>query len=110
MIKNLWAHRDLIRQLVIREATQRYKGTVLGIAWSFVTPLMLLAVYTFVFSVVFQAQWGPGEGVPQPGEFALILFAGLIPFNLFAETVNRAPTLVLSVPNYVKKVVFPLEM
>lgn len=110
MINNLWAHRELIRQLIVREITQRYKGTVLGIIWSFITPLILLTVYTFVFSVVFQAQWGTGEGVPQPGEFALILFAGLIPFNLFAETVNRAPTLILNVPNYAKKVVFPLEI
>ena len=68
----------------------------------------MLAVYTFVFSVVFQARWGGGSG--SKTEFALVLFAGLLVFNLFAECINRAPGLILSNTNYVKKVVFPLEI
>jgi lipopolysaccharide transport system permease protein len=87
----------------------RYRGSALGIGWSFITPLAMLAVYTFVFSQVFKARWG---GLEQAGPlgFAVNLFAGLIVFNLFAECVNRAPGLVLANPNYVKKVIFPLEI
>jgi lipopolysaccharide transport system permease protein len=68
----------------------------------------MLVVYTFVFSVIFKARWGTGSD--SKTEFALILFAGLMVFSLFAECVNRAPGLILSNPNYVKKVVFPLEV
>ena len=87
----------------------RYRGSLLGIGWSFITPLAMLAVYTFVFSQVFKARWG---GLEQAGPlgFAVNLFAGLIVFNLFSECVNRAPGLVVANPNYVKKVVFPLEI
>ena len=68
----------------------------------------MLVIYTFVFSVVFKARWsGGGESKT---EFALVLFAGLIVFNLFAECINRAPSLILINANYVKKVVFPLEI
>jgi lipopolysaccharide transport system permease protein len=70
----------------------------------------MLIVYAFVFSVVFQARWGEAGGSPRKGEFALTLFAALIPFGVFTEVVNRAPSIVLSSPNYVKKVVFPLEI
>ena len=92
-----------------REVVGRYKGSMFGLAWSFFNPLMMLAVYTFVFSVVFKARWGieVSEGKT---DFALVLFVGLIIHSLFAEVLNRAPTLVLSNVNYVKKVVFPLEV
>jgi len=80
----------------------------LGILWSFFNPIFMLIVYTFVFSVVFKARWNAGS--ESKTEFALVLFAGLIMFNLFAECVNRAPSLILSNVNYVKKVVFPLEI
>lgn len=87
----------------------RYRGSALGIGWSFITPLAMLAVYTFVFSQVFKARWG---GLEQAGPlgFAVNLFAGLIVFNMFGECVSRAPGLVLGNPNYVKKVIFPLEV
>jgi len=99
----------LIGQLIRREVGQRYRGSYLGILWSFITPLLMLMIYTFVFSVIFKSSWQPGSETPI-GEFALTLFAGLAAFNLFSEVVNRAPTLILIVPNYVKKVVFPLEI
>ena len=70
----------------------------------------MLLIYTFIFSVVFQAKWENVNSPTNVGEFALTLFAGLIPFNVFAEVVARAPTLILQVPNYVKRVVFPLEV
>lgn len=107
----LWRHRHLIRQITARELTQRYRGSYLGVLWSFLLPLVMMAVYTFVFSVVFKARWrAETTTAPSMGEFALTLFAGLTAFNVFSEVVNRAPSLILSVPNYVKKVVFPLEI
>jgi lipopolysaccharide transport system permease protein len=105
---SLWAHRGLLRALVVREVVGRYRGSVLGILWSFFNPVVMLLVYTFVFSVVFKARWHADSD--SRTEFAFVLFAGLIVFNLFAECVTRAPSLVLSHANYVKKVVFPLEI
>lgn len=110
MIANLWAHRTLIGRLARRELAARYRGSMLGVVWAVLTPVMMLAVYTFVFRTVFKARWtaeGPGAG---NGEFALLLFAGLILFNVFSEAINRAPGLMLENVSYIKKVVFPLEI
>lgn len=104
---SLWRHRALVRQLAVRDVLGRYRGSVLGLLWSFFSPVLMLLVYTFVFSVVFRMRWGTGD--ESKAEFALILFAGLIVHGLFAECVNRAPGLITAQPNYVKKVVFPLE-
>lgn len=109
MIASLWRNKRLISNLVRREVVGRYKGSMLGVFWSLITPVFMLAVYTFVFSFVFRARWGDG-GESSRTEFALVLFAGLIVFNFFAECINRAPSLVLANMNYVKKVVFPLEV
>ncbi len=104
------AHRTLIWQLGRREVLGRYRGSLLGVGWSFVTPVMMLAVYTFVFVDVFKARW-PGAGHEGGGlTFALFIFAGLIVFNLFAEIAGRAPRLIVDQPNLVKKVAFPLEI
>jgi len=102
-------HGTLLWQFARREVLGRYRGSLLGVGWSFVTPLLNLAVYTFVFVGVFKARW---PGAEQGGglEFGLQLFAGLMVFNLFAELATRAPRLVLDQPNLVKKVVFPLEI
>jgi lipopolysaccharide transport system permease protein len=96
-------------QLTLRELQGRYRGSWLGIAWSFVTPILMLGVYTFVFAVIFNAKWGD-RPVDHTGHFAIVLFAGLIVYTLFAECVNRSPSLVLASPSYVKKIVFPLEL
>jgi lipopolysaccharide transport system permease protein len=104
----LWKNSELIKQFVKREVIGRYRGSYLGIFWSSLTPLFMLAVYTFVFSVVFESRWGTGSGSKL--EFALVLFCGLTTFNIFAETVNRAPGLIVGNVNYVKKVIFPLEI
>jgi lipopolysaccharide transport system permease protein len=101
-------HRYLTVRLVQREVESRYRGSYLGLFWSLATPLMMLAIYTFVFSVVFKTRWGGGG--ESRSEFALTLFAGLIPFNVFTECVTRAPSLIVSNPNYVKRIVFPLEV
>jgi lipopolysaccharide transport system permease protein len=110
MLRDLWRHRELVIRLTGQEVAQRYRGSYLGIVWSLITPILMLSVYAFVFSVVFEARWGQLGRASPPGEFALTLFAGLIPFTVFSEVVNRAPSIVLAMPNYVKKVVFPLEV
>lgn len=108
MFKSFWRNRALIKTLVKREVLGRYKGSLFGVLWSFLNPVFMLVVYTFVFSVVFGARWTGGS--ESKTEFALVLFAGLIIFNLFAECLNRSPGLILNNVNYVKKVIFPLEM
>jgi len=109
MFTSLWRNRQLIWQLTRRDVIGRYRGSLMGLAWSFLTPLLMLVVYTFVFSVVFKARWNINVEESKT-DFAIILFTGMIVFNLFAEIVNRAPGLIVSNTNYVKKVVFPLEI
>ncbi|MBC7193999.1 ABC transporter permease [Marinobacter sp.] len=109
MFTSLWRNRRLIGQMTRREVVGRYRGSVMGLAWSFFNPVLMLFVYTFVFSVVFKARWGAG-GEESRVDFAIILFVGMIVHGLFAECINRAPGLILSNVNYVKKVVFPLEI
>jgi lipopolysaccharide transport system permease protein len=105
---SLRANRELVWELVKRDFLGRYKGSFAGIAWSLFNPLLMLAIYTFVFTVAFRARWaGEAQGT---GSFAVILFAGMLVFNLFSDCVIRAPMLVTSSPNYVKKIVFPLEV
>lgn len=111
MLRSLYRNRELIWNLTKREVVSTYQGSFFGGLWTVIVPLMMMAIYTFVFSVVFQAKWDTGSTQPTPqGEFALILFAGLAAFNLFSTVINRSSGLILSVPNYVKKVVFPLEI
>ncbi|HOB76845.1 MAG TPA: ABC transporter permease [Phycisphaerae bacterium] len=109
LLRTLWAHRELIRQLTWRNVLARYRGSALGLAWSFVFPLLMLTVYTFVFGVVLKAKWGNTTNSSMIS-VALTLYSGLLVYGLFAETLGAAPTLILGNPNYVKKVVFPLEI
>lgn len=105
---SLWKNRSLISQMTKREVIGRYRGSVMGLAWSFFNPILMLAVYTFVFSEIFKSRWvGVDTG---KGGFAILLFVGMIVHGLFAECANRAPSLVMTNSNYVKKVVFPLEI
>jgi lipopolysaccharide transport system permease protein len=108
LFASFWRNRQLIIQLIKRDVLGRYRGSVMGLAWSFFNPLLMLTVYTFVFSVVFKTRWGGGG--EDKVNFAIILFVGLIVYGLFAECINRAPSLIVSNVNYVKKVVFPLEI
>lgn len=105
---------SLIWQFARRDVLARYRGSLLGLGWSFLTPLLMLAVYTFVFREVFNARWPAGAQTGLGGDsnvaFALQVYAGLVVFNLFSEVAGRAPRLVLDQPNLVKKVVFPLEV
>lgn len=107
-VASFWQNRQLIMQMTKREILGRYKGSIMGLAWSFFNPVLMLAVYTFFFSVVFKSRWGT-EADNSKVSFAVILFVGMLVHSFFSEVINRAPTLILSNINYVKKVVFPLE-
>lgn len=104
---SLYRHRSLLAQLTRREITARYRGTVLGMVWAVLVPVFMLCVYTFVFSVIFKARWG---GADSATAFAPYLFCGLIVYSLFAECAGRAPALFVSQPNYITKIIFPLEI
>ncbi|WP_241607934.1 ABC transporter permease [Rosenbergiella australiborealis] len=101
--------KDLIWQMTIRDIMGRYKGSFLGLTWSLFNPILMLTVYTFVFSVIFKSRWG-GEQNAGHADFAIILFTGLIIFNIFSESINKSTTLITSNVNFVKKVVFPIEI
>jgi lipopolysaccharide transport system permease protein len=115
LIHSVWNQRRLIWELTKREAFGRYKGSALGVLWSLLTPLLMLAIYTFVFSEIFGAKWAgsalaDAQAKHSKAEFAIILFAGLIVFQLFSECVGKAATAVVGNATYVKKLVFPLEI
>lgn len=107
---SLYRNRQLIAQMIRREVVGRYKGSAMGLAWSFFNPVFMLVVYTFVFSEVFKARWNGIGDQESKTMFAMILFVGMIVLGLFGEVINRAPGLILSNVNYVKKVVFPIEI
>lgn len=100
---------SLVAALTEREVKSKYKGSYLGFLWVLLNPILLLAVYTFVFSVVFNARWGGSVGDSKV-DFALIMFVGVVAHGMLAEALNKAPSLVVSNPNYVKKILFPLEL
>jgi len=110
LARSLWRNRQLIVQMTRREVAGRYKGSALGLAWSFFNPVFMLVVYTFVFSEIFKSRWGGAGGDESKTQFAVILFVGMIVMGLFTEVLNRAPGLIISNVNYVKKVVFPIEI
>ena len=108
--KSLWRNRQLIVQMTKREVVGRYQGSAFGLAWSFFNPVFMLTVYTFVFSEIFKSRWGGVGGDDSKTQYAVVLFVGMIVLSLFSEVLNRAPGLILTNVNYVKKVVFPLEI
>jgi len=106
-LMSIYEHRDLLRSLIKREIEAKYRASMLGKFWVVIFPLMMLGVYTFVFGGVFGARWA-GKG--DLTDFVPMLYCGLIVHAIFAETVGKAPYLIISNPNYVKKVIFPLEL
>jgi len=106
-IDSLLIHRRLVFELARRDVTGRYKGSFLGILWTLAIPVVMLGLYTVVFGVIFRSRWtANGTSIV---EFSVVMFCGLIVHGLMSEVVSRSPTLVTSQPNFVKKVVFPLE-
>ena len=108
MIKLIKNNLYLFKQLVRKDIQNKYQGSVLGILWSFLVPMIMLTIYTFVFSEIFKAKWN--IETQNKFEFALVLFCGLSAYNMIAEVMNRSTTLIEMNHNYVKKVVFPLEL
>jgi len=100
-------YRDLIGQLVRREFSTRYRGSVLGIFWAVLNPVITVLVFSFLFGVVFRARWGTEPTAPN---FVIIVLVGMIIHGMLAESLGQAPNLVLGRLSYVKKVVFPLEV
>ena len=107
-LRLLWVHRYLIRQLVEREVTSRFKRSRGGMLWVVLQPLLMLAGYTLAFGVILKSRWGGAGG--NSAEFALIMFAGLIFFNFFSAVISAAPGLIVHNRPYVQKMVFPLEV
>lgn len=106
---NAWKSRTLIWQLLRREIYSRYRGSVLGLLWSLGTPLIMLGIYTFVFQFIFKSRWADGAGETTLN-FAIVLFLGLTIHAVIGEVLTKSPTLITSNPNFVKKIVFPLEL
>jgi len=107
LIASLYQNRYLLGELIKRDVLLRYRGAYFGLLWIFLNPLIMLAIFSFVFGHVFQSRWPVQAGsIP----FVLNLYCGLIAFNIFAETIGRAPGAVRGYPNYVKKIIFPVEI
>lgn len=108
IIKVFIKNRELVRQIVLRELRTRFRTGYLGPLWLFINPLIQVGIYWFVFTTIFHSRWSTsGSGSIHS---ALMLFSGLIAYNIFSDIVNRSPTLISTNKNLVKKVVFPLEI
>lgn len=108
-IADLWQHRELLWQFTVRNVELRHRGSHLGLVWSLLNPLLMLGLYVLVFGYIFGGTFGiiPNE---TRVDYALGIFLGLTLFHFFAEVLGLAPTLIIGNPNFVKKVVFPLEI
>lgn len=109
MFAQAWKHKTLIWQLLRRDVHSRYRGSVLGLFWSLVTPLIMLGIYTFVFQYIFKSRWSDSAGETTLN-FAIVLFLGLTIHAVMAEVINKSPLLITGNQNFVKKIVFPLEL
>ncbi|AOS45006.1 Teichoic acid translocation permease protein TagG [Lacunisphaera limnophila] len=109
-VTSLWQHRELLRQFTLRNVELRHKGSHLGLIWSFLNPLLLLGLYVLVFGYIFGGRFKPADVAESRVEYALVIFLGLAIHHFIAEVLAVAPSLILNSPNFVKKVVFPLEI
>jgi lipopolysaccharide transport system permease protein len=109
LVRRFSSHRFLLRQLVRKSVVTTYQGSMMGVAWIVVRPLLTLAIYGFCFGVVFQGRFfRQAEGGRL--EFAMVLFVGLTIFSMLSEMLSAAPSLVVGNANFVKRVVFPLDL
>ena len=105
----LWelpARADLIFSFARRDLAGRYKGSALGIAWAVLTPIVMIAIFTFIFAGIFGARFGASDS---NWDYALYLFCGLLPWSMFQESVQQSSNTIVANANLVKRVVFPLE-
>lgn len=108
LIKNKF----LILELSKRDILLSYRGTIVGVAWTLINSLVMLTIYTFLFSFIFKARWG-GKEIDGSGSivcFSMVLFSGLIIYNFFIEILTRSPSIIVGNVNFVKKLVFPLHI
>ena len=105
--RDMYVRRELLRSFVGRDITRKYKGTIMGLFWNVINPLVMLAIYTFIFSVIFKAKWGTNDST---GMYALYLFSGMVPWLAFQESISRSTGIIMNHHNLVKKTVFPLEL
>ena len=103
-----WRYRDLVIPLARRKVSARYRGSVLGMLWAVLSPVILLGIYTFIFSVVLQVKWNLDPG--SRDQFALFLFSGMILYSVFADCLNEAPSLMIGNKLYIRQLVFPVEV
>ncbi len=108
-LRNLLKYRGLIQSLVVRDLKARYRGSVLGFFWSFVNPLLLLLIYTFVFTVILPARF-PEELARQLEPYALFMFCGILPWTWFSSSLLESSSVLISGGNLIKKVLFPAEV
>jgi len=106
-IKSIFFNRELLKSLVIRELANRYRATNLGLIWIIINPLLMLSIYTFVFGFIFKSKWRGDSSVL---DFVSMMYCGLIVYGLFSETISKSVDAIVNNPNYVKKVIFPLEL
>ncbi|WP_028531125.1 ABC transporter permease [Paenibacillus sp. HW567] len=108
---SLFKSKDLLFEFTKRDFQQRYKGSLLGVIWALLSPLLMLGVYSFIFVSVFKSKWG-SSSIQQDGKmlYTMMIFAGLVPFQIFSESVNRSVSLLGQSANYIKKVVIPIEI
>jgi lipopolysaccharide transport system permease protein len=106
---NIFKYSDLVWQFSVREIQARHKGSKLGSIWSIITPVLMLGLYFMVFGLIFQGKFGVLQN-ENFFDFAVALFLGLTQFNIIADTISSSPTLISNQPNFVKKVIFPLEI
>jgi len=97
---------ELVLSLARRELASRYRGSALGVIWAVLTPVVMIAIFTFIFAGIFNARFGVRSS---PWDYAIYLFCGLLPWNMFQETLILSATTIVSHANLVKRVVFPLE-
>ena len=107
MSRVLWRYRHMIHHLTASQLVQRYRGSLLGILWTVVQPLLMLGIYSFVFGAIFRPRWMEAGGGTS---FTLVLFCGLTAYGFFSDSLSRSTGLITGNPNYVKKIIFPLEL
>lgn len=108
-ISYILKYKDLIYQFTKREIESRHKGSNLGQSWAILSPLLVLGLYFFIFGLIFSSRFGILKN-ENYFDFGISLFLGLTIYNIISESISTSPTLIVSQPNYVKKVIFPLEV
>jgi lipopolysaccharide transport system permease protein len=109
LARSLRANRFILRSLIRNEILSRYSKTILGVVWSMINPLVMIVIYSFVFGVIFEVRFGRAAGTTEV-PYGIVLFSGLLLHVFMAETLLRAQSVILDNPNYVKRVIFPLEI